>query len=232
MSDNAQANDVADLAEDLHAAPTSVTTAEQVVAFACRELGADYGGVTLVRKGGRLETVAPSDPIVARADALQVELDEGPCHDSAEFQDAFVTPDMSRETRWPRWAPRAVELGIHGALASSLAGVDGRRVGSLNLFWREPHAITSDDIAYASIFTRHAAIAIESAQTQEGLRTALDARKLIGQAQGILMERHGLTGDQAFDVLRRYSQDHNIKLREVAEQLVETRALPGDGSHS
>ena len=40
------------------------------------------------------------------------------------------------------------------------------------------------------------------------------------------MERHGLDGDRAFEVLRRYSQDHNIKLRDVAAHLIETRRLP------
>ena len=60
----------------------------------------------------------------------------------------------------------------------------------------------------------------------EGLNIALDGRKRIGQAQGILMERHGIDEDQAFAVLKRYSQDHNIKLRDLAEQLVATRSLP------
>jgi AmiR/NasT family two-component response regulator len=59
------------------------------------------------------------------------------------------------------------------------------------------------------------------------LAQAIDARKLIGQAMGILMERFDLDGNRAFEVLRRYSQDTNTKLRDVAQQLVDTRTLPG-----
>jgi AmiR/NasT family two-component response regulator len=72
----------------------------------------------------------------------------------------------------------------------------------------------------------HAATALLAAQRQENLWQAVDARKLIGQAQGMLMERFTLDTDQAFAVLLRYSQDRNLKLRTVAEQLIEERRLP------
>ena len=81
-------------------------------------------------------------------------------------------------------------------------------------------------MAFMAIFARHAAVAMTASWNEAGLNTALDTRKLIGQAQGLLMERHGLDGDRAFEVLRRYSQDHNIKLRDVAAHLIETRRLP------
>jgi AmiR/NasT family two-component response regulator len=77
-----------------------------------------------------------------------------------------------------------------------------------------------------AIFARHAALALSRAWNEAGLDTALDTRKLIGQAQGILMERHDLDEARAFEVLRRYSQDHNTKLRDVAAHLIETRRLP------
>jgi AmiR/NasT family two-component response regulator len=67
---------------------------------------------------------------------------------------------------------------------------------------------------------------LASARRAENLWLAIDARKLVGQAQGILMERFDLTPDQAFAVLLRYSQDKNIKLRDVAELLVSRRSLP------
>ncbi|AKU14734.1 GAF and ANTAR domain-containing protein [Luteipulveratus mongoliensis] len=220
------AEEFAAIAKDLHAAPTSTETAEQVVAYACEQLGADYGGITLIRRGGRLETVAPTDTLVERADALQIELGEGPCHDSAWEQETMASPDLVHDERWPQWAPKAAALGIASALGTQLTGIDGRRLGALNLFWREAHAFSRDDVAFAGIFARHAAIALHASQTEEGLQTALDARKLIGQAQGILMERYQLDQDKAFDVLRRFSQDHNLKLRDVAEHLVTRRELP------
>jgi AmiR/NasT family two-component response regulator len=58
---------------------------------------------------------------------------------------------------------------------------------------------------------------------------ALGTRELIGQAQGILMEREHITSQQAFDILRRASQHLNIKLREVAQDLVDTGERPSDG---
>jgi AmiR/NasT family two-component response regulator len=78
----------------------------------------------------------------------------------------------------------------------------------------------------AHVFAQHASVALATAKREEGLRVAIDTRHLIGQAQGILMERFGLTADKAFSVLRRYSQDHNVKLRDLAEELVNTRELP------
>ena len=65
------------------------------------------------------------------------------------------------------------------------------------------------------------------AQHEQTLWEAIDSRHQIGQAQGILMERYNLSADQAFAVLRRYSQEQNRKLREVANEVVSTRHLPG-----
>ncbi len=84
-----------------------------------------------------------------------------------------------------------------------------------------------DDVAMAHIFGQHASVALATARREAGLRQAIDARHLIGQAQGILMERFDLTADQSFAVLRRYSQENNVKLRSVAAEIIETRQLPG-----
>jgi AmiR/NasT family two-component response regulator len=100
-------------------------------------------------------------------------------------------------------------------------------IGSLNFYDPAPHHFSVSDRQVAHILARHAAIALDTARETENLWKAIDARKVIGQAQGILMERFGLDADRAFRVLSRYSQDNNIKLHRVAEQLVETRNLPG-----
>ena len=84
-----------------------------------------------------------------------------------------------------------------------------------------------DDLAVASIFARHASIALAQSQETDGLQKAMDARKVIGIAMGILMERYSIDSDRAFLVLQRYSQTNNIKLRDVAQQVAERRALPG-----
>ncbi|MFD1858440.1 ANTAR domain-containing protein [Aeromicrobium camelliae] len=136
-----------------------------------------------------------------------------------------VSDDISVDERWPAWGPAVAELGIRSVVSVRLETPE-RRYGSRNLFSEHPKAFDDDDLAVAAIFARHASVAVASAQSEEGLRIAIDARKLIGQAQGILMERFDIDADRAFDVLRRYSQHHNRKLREVAEWVVTYRRTP------
>jgi GAF domain-containing protein len=227
MDESTLASELAELVERLHQAPGPLQTAEEVVAYAREQLSADHAGISLIKSGGRLQTVAPTDPLVESADQLQYELHEGPCHDSSWRGQTMVSQDLAADPRWPLWAPKAVALGIGSALGAELVNKAGdRRLGSVNLYWTEPRVFTSDEVAVAHLITRHAALALDTSLTVEGLNIALDGRKRIGQAQGILMERHGLDEDRAFAVLKRYSQDNNIKLRELAERLVETRQLP------
>lgn len=219
----------AELARQLSYAPDTQQTADQVVERARTTLGADHAGLTLIRSGGRLESLACTDELVVKADLLQYELAEGPCHDAAWHESTLASQDLAADSRWPRWAPQANNLGICSVLAAELTADDtGKRLGALNLYWEHPTTFTSDDLAFANIFAVHAAIALKASLQNAQLNTALDARNVIGQAQGILMERHNLSNQQSFEVLRRYSQNHNIKLRDVAQQLVDTRQLPDD----
>lgn len=223
-----EAEGFAELAAALHAAPSPTETAEEVVGFAREQLDADHAGITLMRANDRLETVAPTDDVVVQADALQYELAEGPCRDASWTGDTLLSSDVASDPRWPDWGPKAAALGIVSALAVELTSSAGARIGAVNLFWGRPRAFDRDDIAFAHVFTRHAALALASSFELANLNVALDARKRIGQAQGMLMERFGLDEDRAFEVLRRYSQNHNLKLRQVAERLVATRVLPAD----
>ena len=136
--------------------------------------------------------------------------------------------DTLDEQRWQTWCKRvADELDIRSVLSIRL-NTPSARIGALNLFGSEPHKFTRADAEVAHLLAGHAAVALATTKTESHLWHAIDARKLIGQAQGILMERFDLDDDKAFAVLRRYSQHHNIKLRTVAEQLVRTRRLPED----
>ncbi len=112
-------------------------------------------------------------------------------------------------------------------LAATLqAAPEGHRIGSINAYWTRPRDFTRDDIAFTAIFSRHATPALVHSWNIAGLNVALDTRRLIGQAQGVLMERYDHDEARAFEVLRRYSQDHNIKLHDVAAHLIATRQLP------
>jgi GAF domain-containing protein len=229
MTDEPDALEFARLAEALQAAPTPMETAEEIVEYVREQLDANHAGLTLIRSGRRLETVAATDELVERADRLQYELDEGPCRDSSWHRQTLLSSDLARDGRWPQWAAKVSGLGVASVLAVELTNVDDRRIGSINVYWTRRREFTADDVGFANIFARHAALALAGSMNEAGLNTALDTRKLIGQAQGILMERYDLDEARAFEVLRRYSQDHNVKLRRVAEHLIATRRLPSSG---
>lgn len=220
------AMEFARIAQALQAAPTPASTAEQIVAYVREQLVADDAGITVIRARGRLGTVAATNSLVEKADALQNELDEGPHRDSSWHGETLIVGDLASEERWPGWAAKLAAWGVCSLLAVELTTVENERIGSINVYWTQPRTVTADDVAFVNILARHAALALSSAMNKEGLNVALDTRKLIGQAQGLLMERYGLDEARAFEVLRRYSQEHNLKLRRVAEYLVSTRKLP------
>lgn len=188
--------------------------------------GCEMAGVTLRRRRGRLESVAPSSEAVAACDRLQYELLEGPCLDAIADEPVIASADVSADDRWPAWGPRAArEHGIAGMLSVRLFTSD-RVHGALNLYSREREAFDSYACDIAVLLATHVSVALRSALSDENLRVAVDSRHLIGQAQGILMERFSLDAARSFSVLSRISQDHNIRLVEVAEHVVERRRLP------
>jgi GAF domain-containing protein len=136
----------------------------------------------------------------------------------------FSVTDTLEEVRWPSWAKVVSDLGIRSALGVPLHARD-RMIGALNLYSNEPNFFGEEEIAVAHIFGRHASVALSAATEQEGLTTAVDARNIIGQAQGILMERFDVDADSAFAALRRYSQHKNVKLRVVAQNVIEDRSF-------
>lgn len=215
----------ADFARLLDAEEDTRGTLDQIVALVPSALGCAYAGITLLHGKRDVETAAASDELIRKADALQYDLGEGPCLQAIWSHDTFVVEDMSSDPRWPRWGPIAAEMGLHSILAVRLFTA-GTTHGALNLYATEPRHFDDDDVAVAHVYATHASIALAAARQQDNLRRAIDARHLIGQAQGILMERFDIDAERAFAVLRRYSQDSNIKLRTIAEQVVSGRQLP------
>ncbi|KQO36396.1 MULTISPECIES: GAF and ANTAR domain-containing protein [unclassified Aeromicrobium] len=217
---------LAAMARELATQPTAERTAERLTSLALELVrGASDAGVSLVRARGRIETVAPTSELVARADDLQHRLHEGPCVDALDA-DEIDAPDLTSDERWPRWRPEVVEAGVRAMFCVQL-NLDDRGLGALNLYGSSVDAFDEADREAARHLASHAAIAIASSQERASLQEALASRTVIGQAEGILMERFGVDADQAFAVLVRYSQHHNVKLAQVARDLVHTRSLPG-----
>jgi len=219
----------AELSEDLSSTPDGPLTFQRVVDRALEVVpGCDHCGLHLRKRRGRAESASATDEIAAEADRLQDELQDGPCVDAAFQNENFVVHDLRSDDRWPKWAERAAALGIRSSMSVRLSAND-TIIGALNFYGDRPGAFDGDaDIAM--IFSSHAAAAMANARLVSGLRNAMDSRHTIGMAQGVLAVRYGISYERAFQVLHRYSNDHNIKLRDLAEIVLQTRELPGNGN--
>ncbi|MGI9032575.1 MAG: GAF and ANTAR domain-containing protein [Acidimicrobiales bacterium] len=181
--------------------------------------GCDHAGISLVQ-GGKVTTAGASDEVPVQVDTIQYEANQGPCLDAIWHHAVFRCDCLADEERWPEFSKRASEeTGVASMLAFRLFAEEDT-MGALNLFSKEPGAFGDDAQEIGAVFATHAAVALSSALKEEQLHQAIGSRDMIGQAKGILMARQGMTGDQAFDVLRSASQRLNLKLREVADRLV------------
>lgn len=232
-SDLKYAEEFARIAHELHRDGAEQPTLERVTTLAVQTIGGcDYCGISMRDSNGQVTTAASTDPIADQADAQQYELGEGPCLEAIWTFDTCLVDDMSSEARWPRWAAEASRLGIGSVLSIRLDPPRGHLHAALNLYSARPRAFDITDHAVASIFARHAANAMSAAKDRDQLEGALRTRQIIGIAEGMLIQRFGLTLDQSFELLRRYSQDHNIKIRVLAENLLRSGGIPESGSGS
>jgi GAF domain-containing protein len=210
------------------------STLAQVIDLAVETVeGCDFAGL-FVMKGNVVTAPVITDPIVREIDALQNKAGEGPCLDAIAHAAMVYADDLETDARWPTFGPAANRQGVRSALALPL--IDNGAIGAINLYARYPAAFGVVDRAKGVILASLASVALSAAHTLEdeerrigNLHSALSSREVIGQAQGILMERERIAADQAFDVLRRASQYLNVKLREVAQALVDTGEKPDTG---
>jgi GAF domain-containing protein len=187
---------------------------------------ADGCSITM-RAAGVPTAPAADDDWATGLDKLQFAEQEGPCLDCLREGVVIRVRDLEDEPRFPSWAPRAAEEGARSALSVPLMA-DGRTVGALNLYGREPGAFGAEHLAFAQLLAAHASLAVQAAAAYyssrdlaEQMRRALDSRAVIDQAKGIVMARQGCSADAAFDVLVAQSQRSNRKLRDVAQDLVD-----------
>jgi GAF domain-containing protein len=199
----------------------------RIVAAAISELNADLGGLSLFEKG-RLTARTPSDEVVARVDEIQHAEDEGPCVQAARSRRPVRVVDFVDDRRWPRFGPAAAALGMRSAMSVPISAGEVS-LGALNLYSRSRSAFSDEDESRAELLGVHAALALVSVRKAVNLQIALTSRDIIGQAKGILMERHRLTADQAFAALVEVSQRTHRRLRNVADELAATGELTGLG---
>ena len=185
--------------------------------------GCDHAVVTVVRNQ-HLDSPAASDDVGPAVDAIQFEVDDGPCVEAIREHHTVVADDLVTEARWPKFSRRAVEAtGVRSMLAFRLF-VAGDTLGSLNLYSKRPGAFTEESLAVGTIFAAHASVALRAARTKEDLarlREVVETRELIGQAKGILMGRRGISSEAAMELLCRGAERLKVELRELARRVVE-----------
>lgn len=179
-------------------------------------------------------TVVSTGQLATDLDEVQYSQGQGPCLHAAAGRELTEITDTRNENRWADYVRRAAEKGNLSSLSVPLIIHDEGTSGALNIYAREARAFDDESRAAATRFAPYAAVAIgnmhdyQSARDMaENLRAALDSRAVIDQAKGILMERHRLTADQAFQMLVHASMTTNTKLRDVADHLVRTGEVRG-----
>ncbi len=188
--------------------------------------GCDYAGASIVHRKKPIDTPAASDQLVLRGHELQYTLQEGPCLDAIWEQETVHSPDLAADGRWPRWGPQVIEqLGIRSMLSFRLY-TSAETLGAYNLYSHQMDAFDEDDInarpdAGGPGCCGPRGNPAGRSTTNRG--TDPDHHR---PAQRNLMERFSLTADRAFVVLRRVSQNRNVKIHEVASHPVVTRVLP------
>ena len=175
----------------------------------------------------KVTTASATDETVEVVDSEQYRTGEGPCLEAIRKGTPFIVESMSDDKRWTEFGPRAAQNGILSSLSMPLRFHD-RTLGALNLYSRKLSGFTADDEKTATLFAAQASVALANAHAFDRVRAAADqleeglkSSRVIGLAMGILVEREHCSEDEAFDMLRVISQNANVKLRDVAQQLVD-----------
>lgn len=203
---------------------------ERVVAEAARAVPhAATAGLTLIRRAERPQTLAATTDLAERVDEIQYDTGEGPCLEAIEDNDVTVTDDLSSDTRWPAFCRRAVDETPVRSMMGVRVLLGGSDRGALNFYALRRGAFSDLDVGVAAVFATLASLALQHALERhraDHLQTALESSRQIGMAMGILMSRQLLTPDQAFEQLRNASQYLQRRVRDIAEEVMQTGTLP------
>ena len=186
----------------------------------------DLVGVTMPVEG-QSRTAVFTDPVSPEIDQAQYDAGEGPCLDALRYRQVFAIDSTGEPGPWPAFRRAAHDHGIKSTLSLPLV-VDDCSVGAMNLYSHTDDAFSVADREDASRFAGQAAIVAANAQAywdaqalSYRLGEAMKSRAAIEQAKGILMGVQRCGPDEAFDLLRRASQRENVKLREIAQRMVD-----------
>jgi hypothetical protein len=215
---------VAAMADSLGHRDDPSTALQRIVTAATEAIpGVDHASITRRDGKGELTTVVWTSPLAVKADEVQYELHEGPCYETVTVDEANYSPDLGQDPKWPRFGPRAVDMGLRSQMGVRLSNESGAITG-LNLY-AETYDAFDDSRPLTRLFASHASIALGYATELQSLNGALQSREVIGKAIGIVMERYDMTAERAFEFLIRVSQNSNTKLSEIATEIVSNRHI-------
>ncbi|MDT5237539.1 MAG: hypothetical protein QOF47_3526 [Mycobacterium sp.] len=214
---------IAEIVQQLHSRPDtdSDTVIAELAEHAAVEIpGAEYAGVTITRNAKHIDTPAATHKWPILLDEIQQRHREGPCLTAAWEEKIIHVADLEADDRFPLYRQDGLDrTPIRSVMAFQMFIAD-ERMGALNVYAEESHAFGQESRDIGLIFAAHSSVAWNSARRDEQFKRALASRDTIGQAKGMIMERYGVDAVQAFEVLRKLSQDSNVPLVQVATELV------------
>ena len=219
--------EVAELVQSLQEPDTDVDTvlSELTESAVTAVPGAQYAGITVASREGKVRTASSTNRYPTLLDDIQQRHDEGPCLSAAWEQHMIRIDDMMTEHRWPAYCSAAIEETPIRSIMSFQMFADHQNMAALNFYAEQPNAFDDDAVELGLIIATHTALAWNLVRRDEQFRSALASRDIIGQAKGMLMERFKIDAVQAFELLKRLSQNSNTPVAVVARQLVESAHL-------
>jgi hypothetical protein len=227
------ADQLRELAKEMSAGQVEGMRAARVVQFAAAAVpGAQHAGISIIRGDQAAKTLVATDRLPVEVDRLQFETGEGPSVQALVQSDIVWTTDLAEDRTWPNFAPRVIEqTGVRSMLSYRLYLTDAQR-GALNFYAEQPDAMGELAVGIGAVFASYASLTMLNDIHEDKamhLSRALESNREIGLAIGILMARELCTQEQAFNQLRSASQHLNRKLRDIAEFVKHTGALPDLG---
>jgi GAF domain-containing protein len=182
----------------------------------------DSVDVLIITDPDQHRSIAATSPLAIDLDQLQRRHRQGPCLDAAVGETMVVSNDLRDDPRWPQYSASALQVGVHATLSFQLYTHQQRPTqrAAFNLFSRQPDAFDPEAQAVAAMLATHAAITLIAQHRDTQFQSALASRDAIGQAKGMIMERFDVDAQRAFELLKKLSQDGNVRLMDIAAQIV------------
>ena len=233
MPYRARADNFAALAREFAKQPSLAATLEAIVSHTVATVeGAEHATITIRRAGDKYQTVATTGELPLRVDEIQYQTQQGPCLQALADHHVLRSDDLANDPRWPVFGSYVRDqTDVVSMMSHRLLLEEENTLGALNMYSRKPAAFARLDLTVLDELATHAAIALTLAASRdhnENLRRAVESNRTIGVAIGILMAKKLTTRQQAFDLLRITSQHSHIKLRDIAEYVIDTGMLPDE----